>query len=238
MLEPTSPKNPKHLGWPAKIFLLGALGLLMLLLWKGFEEQRLPLIQGSGRICQSAGTLYYCPPLAMSGGNPYIRALMRTISAGEANYPNPYTILYGGKRIDDFRRHPEECITIIVGPNQGDCTTAAGRYQFVDFTWHEKAEQYHPRPSGFWRWATYSFEPQFQDQVVYGWLSDPQAWGSDIASLLEQGELEKVLRLLSSTWTSLGYGIEDNSVTPFLSGIYQQMLSEELAQAKNVVVLR
>lgn len=166
----------------------------------------------------------------MSGGDPHIRALMRTISASEANFPNPYAVLYGGKPIDDFSHHPEECISIAVGPNQGNCSTAAGRYQFLDFTWQEKAQRYHPQPSGLWQWTSYSFEPQFQDQVVYAWLNDPQAWGNNIARLLEQGELAQVLQLLSGTWTSLGYGSEDNSVTPFLAGIYQQMLSEELAQ--------
>lgn len=168
------------------------------------------------------------PPLVMSGGNPYVRALMRTISASEANSSNPYTILYGGEQIQDLSQHPDQCITIVSGPNQGDCTTAAGRYQFINTTWLEKARQYHPQPAGLWLWASYSFAPQFQDQVVYAWLSDTNAWGADIPALLEAGELEQVLKLLSGTWTSLGYGIEDNSITPYLSEVYQQMLSEEL----------
>jgi muramidase (phage lysozyme) len=35
-------------------------------------------------------------PLVMQGGDPYIRALMRTISMSESNYPNPYAIVHGG----------------------------------------------------------------------------------------------------------------------------------------------
>jgi muramidase (phage lysozyme) len=42
--------------------------------------------------------------------------------------------------------------------------------------------------------------------------------------------LEQVRRRLSSTWTSLGYGIETNTMTPKLTGIYKQLLQEELAQ--------
>ncbi|NEP61294.1 MAG: glycoside hydrolase, partial [Symploca sp. SIO2G7] len=37
-----------------------------------------------------------------------------------------------------------------------------------------------------------------------------------------------VLRKLSGTWTSLGYGIEDNVMTKKLPKIYQRLLKEEL----------
>lgn len=80
-------------------------------------------------------------------------------------------------------------------------------------------------------WESYSFEPEFQDAVVHAWLSDRQVWGSDISELLRQGKLDRVLRLLSSTWTSLGYGIEDNSMTGRLPVVYQKMLREELRKA-------
>jgi len=173
----------------------------------------------------------YLPPLEMQGGDPYIRALMRTISASEANDPQPYSILYGGKQVEDLSRHPEECITIVAGPNIGNCSTAAGRYQMINITWYEKAELYHPDPPGIMFWRSYSFEPKYQDAVVYAWLSDRTAWGTDISKLLRQGELNRVRRLLSGTWTSLGYGIEDNAVTGRLPQIYQKMLEEELKKA-------
>lgn len=173
----------------------------------------------------------YLPPLEMQGGDPYIRALMRTISASEANDPQPYSILYGGSQVKDLSRHPEECITIVSGPNMGNCSTAAGRYQMINITWYEKAALYHPDPPGIMFWRSYSFEPKYQDAVVYAWLSDRQAWGTDISKLLRQGELNRVRRLLSGTWTSLGYGIEDNAVTERLPQIYQKMLKEELKKA-------
>lgn len=201
-----------------KRFVAGSIVVLALVWSQRQPEQRRSHINYTGEL----------PPLVMDGGDPYIRALMRTISASEANDSQPYSILYGGKRIDDLSRHPEKCITIVNGPNKGNCSTAAGRYQMLNTTWKEKAERYHPQPPGFRFWQTYSFEPEFQDAVVYAWLSDRQAWGTDIAALLRQGNLDRVLRLLSDTWTSLGYGIEDNSITPRLPQVYQKMLREEL----------
>ncbi len=171
------------------------------------------------------------PPLVMKGGDPYIRALMRTITASEANDPQPYTLLYGGDRVWDLSHHPDRCVPIVAGPNVGNCTTAAGRYQFLSTTWEKMAKRYHPGPSGLLFWKAYSFEPEYQDTVVYAWLSDRQAWGMDISEKLRQGKLKTVLRRLSGTWTSLGYGIENNAMTGYLPGIYQRMLREEMVGA-------
>jgi muramidase (phage lysozyme) len=79
-------------------------------------------------------------------------------------------------------------------------------------------------------WTNYSFEAEYQDVVVYRWLHDSKAWGVDIPKLLQQQNLNDVLRKLSPTWTSLGYGIENNSVSSSLPNIYQQVLKEELNQ--------
>ena len=171
------------------------------------------------------------PPLAMKGGDPHLRALMRTISASESNVAQPYSVIYGGDRVSNLSRHPDLCVKIVSGPNKGNCTTAAGRYQFLSSTWEEKAERYHPHPSQFVFWKGYSFEPEFQDAVVYAWLSDRKFWKADISTLLQQGKFNQVHRLLSGTWTSLGYGIEDNSMTGELPEIYQEILQEELRKA-------
>ncbi|MBR8836705.1 MAG: glycoside hydrolase family protein [Stigonema ocellatum SAG 48.90 = DSM 106950] len=168
------------------------------------------------------------PPLVMKGGDPYIRALMRTISASEAHSNRPYSLLYGGNHVSNLSRHPEICVTIPIGPNKGNCSTAAGRYQVVNTTWYQIAPRYHPNPTRLMFWANYSFEPEYQDAVVYRWLSDPKYWGTDISQLLHQGKLNEVLRRLSRTWTSLGYGIETNSMSRYLPQIYQKILQEEL----------
>nr|WP_313888493.1 glycoside hydrolase family protein [Nostoc spongiaeforme] len=171
------------------------------------------------------------PPLVMKGGDPYIRALMRTISASEANGNRPYSLLYGGQQVTDLSRHPEICVTIVTGPNTGNCSTAAGRYQIINTTWFNIAPRYHPNPTRMVFWTSYSFEAEFQDVVVYRWLNDNQVWGVDISKLLRQGKINDVLRRLSPTWTSLGYGIETNSISNSLPKIYQKMLKEELAAA-------
>ncbi len=69
------------------------------MLWQGFSTRKTSTIPE------------YTPPLVMKGGDPYIRALMRTITASEALDSNPYTLLYGGKHFSDFSRHPNQCIT-------------------------------------------------------------------------------------------------------------------------------
>ncbi|MBE9034393.1 glycoside hydrolase family 24 protein [aff. Roholtiella sp. LEGE 12411] len=199
------------------------LGLVCLLQWYIYGELRSP----SDPVFEVKQ-----PPLVMKGGDPYIRALMRTISASEANSSRPYSLLYGGQQINDLSRHPEICVTIVTGPNTGNCSTAAGRYQIINITWYRLAPRYHPKPSQLMFWATYSFEPEYQDRVVYRWLSDSQVWGTDISQLLRQGKLNDVLRRLSPTWTSLGYGIETNSISSSLPKVYQKMLQEELNAAK------
>jgi muramidase (phage lysozyme) len=159
---------------------------------------------------------------------------MRTISASESNDESPYTLFYGGTHFQDFSKHPDRCIEIVAGPNRGNCTTAAGRYQFINTTWYEKAKAYHPKPTKMlMMWKHYSFEPKYQDQVVYAWLADNWVWDMDIKAALESGQVQRVFRRLSGTWTSLGYGIEDNVVTPKLAKIYQRLLAEELASANN-----
>ena len=172
------------------------------------------------------------PPLVMKEGDPYIRALMRTISASEASGNRPYSLLYGRQQVNDLSRHPEICVTIVTGPNTGNCSTAAGRYQIINITWYRLATRYHPKPTQMMFWTAYSFEAEYQDVVVYRWLNDSKVWGTDISQLLRQGKLNDVLRRLSPTWTSLGYGIETNSVSNSLPKVYQKMLQEELSAAK------
>ncbi|MCC0176609.1 glycoside hydrolase family protein [Waterburya agarophytonicola K14] len=174
-------------------------------------------------------SLHRTQPLVMNGGDPYVRALMRTITASEANVKRPYNVIYGGRYVEDLSRHPELCIPIVAGPNVGQCTTAAGRYQMLDFTWDRQAKKYHPSPSGIWRWRNYSFEAEYQDVVVHDWLSDSNVWGANIPQQLRKGEITQVLKLLSGTWTSLGYGIETNSMSNYLPQIYQNVLQEELS---------
>jgi nickel/cobalt tolerance cation efflux system protein len=169
------------------------------------------------------------PPLVMPNGDPHIRALMRTISASESSGKNTYALLYGGDHVHDLSQHPDQCIPIKTQVNAGKCSTASGRYQFLTSTWLEKASQYHPNPYETADGVVYSFEPEYQDIVVYRWLKDHHQWNADILTLLKEDRVEDALVELSGVWTSLGGGIEDNLVTPFLPKLYRQFLAEELA---------
>ncbi|MGG6237796.1 glycoside hydrolase family 24 protein [Nodosilinea sp. AN01ver1] len=208
------------------------IAFLLLLVGGALSLRSLP--RTSLRHIQQTVWVSHPEPLAMAGGDPYIRALMRTISAAESNISKPYNVLYGGQLVAQLNRHPNICVEIVAGPNQGRCTTAAGRYQFLTSTWQEKARQYHPKSSSwFGAWGDYSFDAESQDLVVYNWLKDSSAWNLDISTALREGRLDEVLRHLSGTWTSLGYGIESNSMTARLPRIYDSLLKEELEQSSS-----
>lgn len=215
-------KRPDDLG-PIVLTMLMFIGVAATLHQWALSPRKLDLLGATDYVASPL-------PLVMKGGDPYLRALMRTISAAESNTADPYRLLYGGERVKDLSVHPDECVRIVNGPNEDDCTTAAGRYQFLTSTWELEASRYHPdAPAWYEVWEQPSFEPEYQDEVVYRWLSDPSAWGIDISEQLRDGDIDSVLALLSGTWTSLGYGIEDNSMSALLPQIYDEMLAEELA---------
>ncbi len=176
--------------------------------------------------------------LVTQQGDPYIRALMRTISASEANVLQPYAVLHGGEFAQDISTHPNRCVGIRQGPNRGNCSTAAGRYQLLYTTWMGLSARYHPQ----WDAKTNtseepSFAPLHQDAVVLAWLSDRKAWGMDLSEQLRQGRVRPVLRRLSGTWTSLGYGIENNVMSAELPRVYRQLLEAELERARKMALL-
>lgn len=172
-------------------------------------------------------------PLVMQGGDPYLRALMRTISVAESNVLRPYHVVYGSSFVWSLDNHPNRCEPISRGPNRGNCSTAAGRYQLLNSTWQFLSLRYHPeRAPDTKSDASFSFEPIYQDEVVYEWLADTKVWRIDLARMLRQGKTQTVLRRLSGTWTSLGYGIENNSMSADLPGIYKRLLEDELSRAR------
>jgi muramidase (phage lysozyme) len=174
-------------------------------------------------------------PLVMQGGDPYLRALMRTISASESNVLRPYHVLHGSSFVWSLDSHPNRCQPIGRGPNRGNCSTAAGRYQLLNSTWTALALRYHPeRVPGVTEDSQMSFEPIYQDLVIYEWLSDTRVWRVDFSQLLRQGKTRTVLKRLSGTWTSLGYGIESNKMSSELPSVYKRVLEDELERAERL----
>lgn len=220
--KPQSTKRTSRTRNPSGLWDIGLILGVVALIWLIQNER------GGLKTTKNTALTDNLPPLALSSGNPYIRALMRTISASEANDRNSYALLYGGSHVHDLSQHPDRCLPIKTQPNRGKCSSAAGRYQFLTSTWLEKAAKYHPAPSRKNGHTNYSFEPKYQDIVVYQWLKDRRQWDVDILGLLKKDRVEEVLTSLSGVWTSLGGGIEDNSMTPHLPSLYREFLAEEL----------
>ena len=221
MSSPTPPT------WPTRLRAMGSRPLHSKLLWSVLGATlMLSLLWVWRPLLLIPGT----QPLTMSGGDPHLRALMRTISASESNVMRPYHVLHGGDSVGTLERHPNRCEAIARGPNRGNCSTAAGRYQLLFGTWIELAARYHPeRTDDALDAVGLSFSALHQDMVVHAWLADPRAWRLDLAAQLRQGRLQPVLRRLSGTWTSLGYGIENNQMSRELPGLYQRLVKDELA---------
>ncbi len=218
--------------WPARLRAAASHALRSKLLWSVAGAALMLLLVWIWRpLLLIPGT----QPLTMAGGEPHLRALMRTISASESNVMRPYHVLHGGDSVGTLERHPNRCEAIGQGPNRGNCSTAAGRYQLLFGTWIELAARYHPdRTDDALDAVGLSFSALDQDLVVHAWLADPRAWRLDIAAQLRQGRVQPVLKRLSGTWTSLGYGIENNKMSRELPGLYQRLIKDELAQASDV----
>ncbi|MGB5713726.1 MAG: glycoside hydrolase, partial [Waterburya sp.] len=60
-------------------------------LLKSWQSQKRAILPEADVLVSMHGT----QPLVMGGGDPYVRALMRTITASEANVTHPYNVVYG-----------------------------------------------------------------------------------------------------------------------------------------------
>ncbi|MEM6447311.1 MAG: glycoside hydrolase family protein [Cyanobacteria bacterium P01_D01_bin.123] len=156
------------------------------------------------------------PPLAMRGGDPYLRAMMRTISAAEASGFDAYRQRFPAKTFDVSRgwQHPNICET--VPWRQGYCSTAAGRYQMLWSTWQDWASR-----AGI---DTRSFSPENQDLAVYQFLAS-----RNVQPLLHSGRAHSAFCELgrAAIWTSMPCGTETNRHTASLLSLYEQFLEQE-----------
>ena len=147
--------------------------------------------------------------LAMKGGNPQIRALMRTISycEGTGTKKNSYFLIFGGETFEGE-----------IHPNQekkfGETlTTAAGRYQMIHETWYRWSRKYINEDFP-------TFTPKNQDFVVYNKLKE------EIGSKLE-GDFVGAVEFLSSVWASLPGGKQQRLSMSEFTRIYAGLLEEE-----------
>ncbi len=131
---------------------------------------------------------------------PQARGLLDTIAGTES--PG-YNIMYGGRRFTDMSQHPNVAVPIGSGPNAGQASTAAGRYQFLKSTWDEAAAATGAK----------DFSPGSQDRAAY-WLAQrdyAQRTGRELAKDLQSTDpavRSGIGPALRGTWTSLPGGIE------------------------------
>jgi muramidase (phage lysozyme) len=127
--------------------------------------------------------------------------------------------MYGGRHFEGDWQHPGIGHTILSGPNQGDQSSAAGRYQFLKGTWEEQTKKYGYK----------DFSPANQDLAAWNYANDvyKAKTGGDLASVLQSGDNDKIAnvgKVLSGTWTSLPGGIEQSTGTNQFVATYQKAL--------------
>lgn len=94
-----------------------------------------------------------------------------------------YNTLYGGKSFKSYAYHPNKVVC-----KWKTCSTAAGKYQILDFTWRECQNKLHLK----------NFSPENQDKcAVYLIGKEPKA-----AEAVKKGRFNMAKRILSNTWTS------------------------------------
>lgn len=128
------------------------------------------------------------------------RAFLSTISGTES--PG-YDVLYGGGKFQGYGQHPNVRVPIMSGPNKGDYSTAAGRYQMLNSTWGDLAKRHGYK----------DFSPGNQDAAAWA-LANEQYKASTGGSLEEAlqsgdpGRINAAGQVLAKTWTSLPGGVE------------------------------
>lgn len=136
------------------------------------------------------------------GLQPYQRKLLDAIAGRES--AGKYNVMYGGKTFSDYSDHPHRAVPITSGPNAGQTSSAAGRYQFLGSTWDKYKNKL----------GLKDFSPANQDAAAYALASDTYGPGLDDA--LQSGDPARIAAVgqkLSGVWTSLPSGIEQGQGT-------------------------
>jgi muramidase (phage lysozyme) len=139
---------------------------------------------------------------------PEGRQLLDIIAGPESG--GRYNVIYGGKSFDDYSDHPRVDVPITSGPNAGQTSSAAGRYQFLGSTWDKVAG----------RLGLTDFSPASQDQAAWRLAQDDYAnrTSSDLLTDLKAGKLSEIKSALAPTWEGLGKG--SGGGTAFANSFY------------------
>lgn len=132
------------------------------------------------------------PPLT-----PEADALLNAIASTESG--GDWNVIYGGQRFNDYSSHPGVMVTIKSGPNKGQKSSAAGKFQITKTTYDRVAPKL----------GITDFSPESQKQIA--WYLANEDYGPGLQQALQSGDpavIKGVAKALSSTWTSLPSGIE------------------------------
>jgi muramidase (phage lysozyme) len=165
-----------------------------------------PVVSGSGDTEQSQVAL---------DTTPARKAALDTIAYGEGTLgKDGYNTLFGHGKFEGFDKHPEQCIAF-----GNDCSTAAGRYQFLDFRWKEISKQYNLP----------DFSPENQDKAAIALIIKES--GKDVLDLVDQGNPQWIYKVCN-TWASFPcspgdrVGAHNQRPKQDLVNFYQKRLKE------------
>lgn len=159
----------------------------------------------------------------MADLSPYAKALLETISGPES--AGDYNVIYGGSQFDDYTDHPRTPVMITSGPNKGQYSTAAGKYQFLGSTWDDQAK----------RLGLPDFSPASQDAAAWNLAQEEyrRDTGRSLEADLAAGDLSRVPSSLRNQWTSLPGGIEQGITGSGFSSAYARALNNPAVNAIN-----
>lgn len=154
------------------------------------------------------------------------KALLDTIASTEAS---SYNVMYGNRKFDSYADHPRQYHTIVSGPNKGQKTSAAGRYQFLVKTWDQQARKLNLK----------DFSPESQDIAAWDLAKTTykQKTGEDLETALKSGNPDKIAevgRVLNRTWTSLPGGPEQGQGSARMNRTFNRAMQrqEQVSQAQ------
>jgi muramidase (phage lysozyme) len=121
--------------------------------------------------------------------DPEIRALLDTIGRAEGA---TYDMLYGGSKLSNLSRHPDR----VVRRPGWIPSSAAGKYQFMDYTWYGRRKQ-RPGPGVRDITGVPDFSPTSQDIAALALLDE-----AGILGRAEKGDINGMWRRLGQIWAS------------------------------------
>ncbi len=141
-------------------------------------------------------------------------ALLETIAGPESS--GQYDVIYGGSKFGDYSDHPRQYVTITSGPNKGQKSSAAGKYQFLGSTWDDQAQKL----------GLTDFSPASQDAAAWNLAQEEykRDTGRDLLSDLQAGDTSRVTSSLRNQWTSMPGGIEQGITGSAFANAYAAAL--------------